>query len=168
MEFYCIIINFGQLFLGSMGFKVVILQKFPILQSHLYYSICWLQADIFFKTVSAISLVFFIELDTNFCFFCSFLFGAFNPISAIARNVCLSFFSCAVEAIHFSNSVPPVTFIVRLVLLGILVSLVACGFWSYLECQPARRGTYWPPFSKAIKHVSSSAEVSRPSMCAET
>lgn len=125
--------KFGQLFLESMGFKVVILQKFPILHNHLYYSICWLQADVFFKTVPAISLVFFTELDTNFCFFCSFHFGAFNPVSAIAGNIFLRFFSCAVEAIHFSNSFPPVTFIVRLVLLGILVSPVACGFCFLLS-----------------------------------
>lgn len=116
-----------------MDFKVVILQKFAILHNHLYCSIYWLQADLFFKTVSAISLIFFIELDTNFCFFCSFLFGAFNPVSAITGSVFLRFFSSALEAIYFSNSVPPVTFILRLALLGVLVSLVACGFCFLLS-----------------------------------
>lgn len=79
------------------------------------------------------SLVFIIALDTNFCFFCYFLFAAFNPISVIAGNVFLKFFLSAAEAIHFSNSVPPITFIIKLVLLGILLSLVACGFCFLLS-----------------------------------
>lgn len=69
VEFYFIlfiIINFDQLFLDCVGFKVVILQKVLILHNHFYYSIYWLQADIFFKTVSAISLVLLIVLDKNF------------------------------------------------------------------------------------------------------
>lgn len=139
--------------------------EFPILCNHLYYSMYWWQTDIFLKTVSAISCIFFIGLGTFFCFFYSFLFGAFNPVSVITGSVFLSFFPSAVEAIHPANSIPPVTFIVKSVLLGLLVILVACGFcfllsdcWlhvdipslSYLECQPARCGTRWPPSSKLL------------------
>jgi len=73
----------------------------------------------FLKTVSAISLISFIGIGTFFCFFYSFLFGAFNPVSVITGSVCLSFFSSAAEAIYLANSIPPVIFMVKSVFLGL-------------------------------------------------
>lgn len=84
----------------------------------------WWQTDIFSQAVSGISFIFFLGLGTFFCFLYSFLFGAFNPVSVIAGSIFLSFLSSAAEAIHLSNSTLPVIFIVKLVLPGLLVSLV--------------------------------------------
>lgn len=67
-------------------------QKFLILCSHLYSSFCWWQAAVFSETVSAISLIFFIELGTFFPSFYSSLFGMFNSVSVITGSIFLSFF----------------------------------------------------------------------------